>query len=188
MGASPYHCQFVDEELCIVIRTAEGARDDTRSRRQCVRQLSSMLCYSDAPTESRIRFEMLKEKQGPVIKLYVSREVLPQLPLLADIGSCTQTDPDSVNTTEGVSRDGNVTPACSAWGLVSLVLLMEGEVEVEEWFGSPDGDPALPAATLEVRLIKPAAAFNLHTDALASKEGIAACLILHLMCQWQSCM
>lgn len=41
---------------------------------------------------------------------------------------------------------------CSVWGLVSLLVLLEGAVGVEEWFdsGTHKSDPALPAQTLEV--------------------------------------
>jgi hypothetical protein len=42
-------------------------------------------------------------------------------------------------------------PPCHMWGLVSLLLLIEGQVKMSEWFAGADTDPSLVAQTWKVR-------------------------------------
>ena len=106
------------------------------------RQCESHILYH--PTE---KFTLKTDGRfsASVTEVTIHRALLESLPLLQDLKSST--------------NDG--TPAqvdlpCSLWGLVSLLVLLEGSVTVKEWFG---GDPEhqdanLPSMTLQVQHCK----------------------------------
>ena len=122
----------------VIIRFAPdepGARRlDSMAERQCKRHILAH------PSE---QFSLKTDGRFPasVIAVTIDGALLERLPLLQDVRSSTN----------------NVEPAEMEllWGLVSLLILLEGSVGVEEWFG---GDPrllaaSLPGSTLLVRVL-----------------------------------
>ena len=81
----------------------------------------------------------------------MQRGLLEKLPLLHDIAKST----DSVSCASTPQQAADMMLPCSVWGLISLLLVAEGAVGVQQWFGSgsADCDPSLPAQTLEARLL-----------------------------------
>ena len=65
---------------------------------------------------------------------------MEELPLLQDI---------SQNTSPSTDAHADLELPCSVWGIVSLLLLLEGSVKLAHWFGG-DCDHSLPAQTLLV--------------------------------------
>ena len=73
--------------------------------------------------------------------------------LLHDIGSNTS-DVERVSDVKKMTNGAEIHLPSSVWGLMSLLLLLEGCVLVQDWFETNwhTNDPSLPAQTVEVRL------------------------------------
>lgn len=80
-----------------------------------------------------------------VVKVIVeiSFPLLSQIPLLADI--CEST----VGTPRANKKTSFHAP-CPAWGLLSLLLLMENSVKMQHWLGGAESAPSLAGLTLQV--------------------------------------
>lgn len=76
---------------------------------------------------------------APVIKVAFQPSLIDRLPLLKGVQHSTTND----------SNPAEIELPCSPWGLASLLILLEGSVSVEQWFGGDPGlqDPALPVHT-----------------------------------------
>ena len=80
----------------------------------------------------------------------VSLPLLRQIPLLFDIYEST------VDTSSGSKKTSFQAP-CPAWGLISLLYLMERSVKMQQWLGGADAAPGLAGLTLQVCWILPEA-------------------------------
>lgn len=91
---------------------------------------------------------------APVVEVKIQPCLLQQLPVLADIaGSTEDAGAESLAKQEETEpAEINLELPCSIWGLVSVLIIIEG-VSLRRWFRSnaPDCDPSLPVQTLEVR-------------------------------------
>ena len=74
----------------------------------------------------------------------ISFPLLRKIPLLADI--C-----DSTVGTTGANTKTTFHAPCPAWGLLSLLLLMENAVKMQHWLGGAESAPSLAGLTLQVR-------------------------------------
>lgn len=71
-----------------------------------------------------------------------------QVPLLHDIAYSTENGADTTSNAFSATASKLFS---MFWGFVSLLVLLEGQVTVEEWFGDPSAfNESLPAQTLEV--------------------------------------
>ena len=80
---------------------------------------------------------------APLTEVAFQSSLVEKLPYLCDVQHSTNSN-----------KPAEVELPCPLWGLVSLLILLEGSVGVEEWFG---GDPetldaSLPGHTLLVRV------------------------------------
>lgn len=88
----------------------------------------------------------------PVVEVLIQSKLVQLIPLLQDVAGNTATDGDGYSDLEVVEeREARLALPCSVWGLVSLLLLEEGNVDIEHWFEGPYTHPALHMQTLEVR-------------------------------------
>lgn len=74
----------------------------------------------------------------------ISFPLLNQIPLLADI--CESTAVVSGERKKPVAFHA----PCPAWGLLSLLFLMEKSVKMQHWLGGPESAPDLAGLTLQV--------------------------------------
>jgi hypothetical protein len=148
----------------VVVQPADASAAERRAYNSAHRQCTLHL-VSHAPTLFDV--ETSGKLSCPVTEVHIKAELLQKLPLLQDVSKSTadvESEPHQ-NRTKKLVEDSEEQDSgheyvdtalpCSVWGLVSLLLLLlEGEVEVEEWFdsGKPESDAALPAQTLEVLL------------------------------------
>lgn len=93
---------------------------------------------------------------SPVTEVSLLRTgaLLEQLPLLSEIDSSTgsnlrrQSDEESSR-----NQTAEFCLPCSVWGMVSLLLLLEGSASmIRPWFADPSADPSLINQTLQERL------------------------------------
>lgn len=90
------------------------------------------------------------------IEVVIQDSLLEKLPLLHDVvkSTCSVARMAQHGLVEGNREHqvASISLSCSVWGLVSLLLLLEGAVTMKHWFASccPDSDSGLPAQTLEV--------------------------------------
>lgn len=82
---------------------------------------------------------------APAVEVALQAAMLERLPLLHDVEDSTAND----------SKPAAVELPCTVWGLVSLLILLQGNLTVDEWFGFGRDphvqDASLPANTLVVR-------------------------------------
>lgn len=83
---------------------------------------------------------------APQTDVAINSSLLAQLPLLLDVSQSTeQPKPDKKRTFMRLP--------CSVWGLVSLLVLLEGGVTIDSWFrrdrDARDLDASLPAQTMK---------------------------------------
>lgn len=112
---------------------AVEARRYSSAQRQCLLQMvASPPHSSECETSGKV--------SAPRTELTLQQDVMEELPLLQDI---------SQNTSPSTDAHADLELPCSVWGIVSLLLLLEGSVKLAHWFGG-DCDPSLPAQTLLV--------------------------------------
>lgn len=146
---------FHDNTVTVLVSQPADASSAEReaynsAHRQCLGHL-----ISHSP--SHFDVQISGRTSAPVVEVVVQRSLAAKLQLLQDIASSTASDcsaDGSVHTTDMMMP-------CSIWGFISLLLLAEGGVTAQQWFGncpcsqclqgSTDCDPSLPAQTLEVR-------------------------------------
>jgi hypothetical protein len=82
---------------------------------------------------------------SPHVDVVIRQSSLHSIPLLSDIWQEALAD----NFTKSVEVPFE--PPCSVWSLVSVMLLLEGDVTIDFWLGAEEHDVSLAAQTLEVR-------------------------------------
>lgn len=114
---------------------------------------------TDTPTAFHVNFLECNAVSGVETEVVIQSSLLAKLPLLQDVAKSTGAVAELTNEeydagliTQREPQVANMELSCSVWGLVSLLLLLEGDVTMKHWFASccPDSDPGLPAQTLEV--------------------------------------
>ena len=88
------------------------------------------------------------------VHLTVQNALLQKLPYIAELQKQKLGDQaGQKKASKGTEASHKVpfNPGCSMWGLVSLLLLVENEVQLERWFGDEDSDASLATHTLLVR-------------------------------------
>lgn len=148
--------QFTGSGACVTVKQPALATGSDRAaynaaHRQCWGHL--ML---HPPASFDVAFS--GSARSPVTEVSIQGDLLEELPLLSDIASCALTsEPREHTPAEDASASASEVPAIdlpfSVWGLVSLLLLMEGSVAVSDWFAAsrPDAHAGLAAETLTVR-------------------------------------
>ena len=144
-----------DAVRVVVSQPAEVSSEEREAYNSAHRQC--LLHFVSRPAK-QFKFVMSGDTSAPVVEVVVQRGLLEKLPLLHDIADST--DADCIETesdTQAWETAGKacIMLPCSVWGLVSLLLVAEGAVSVQQWFGSgsADCDPSLPAQTFEARLL-----------------------------------
>lgn len=93
---------------------------------------------------------------SPVIEVSVLREgsLLQQIPLLCEIDSSTdgqqghnQSDEE---TGDSIKQAAQFRLPCPIWGMISVLILLEGAVGIKPWFAEASSDPSLAQQTLQV--------------------------------------
>lgn len=91
---------------------------------------------------------------SPIIEVILPRTgaLLQQLPLLSEIDSSTGSSRERQPDEEGIgNRTADFNLPCSVWGVVSLLLLLEGSASmIKPWFADLSADPGLVNQTLQV--------------------------------------
>lgn len=72
------------------------------------------------------------------IELVIQNALLNKLPRLATLKRMSAS-----GSSPGGAREAQFDPPCSVWGLVSLLLLIEGQVEMLQWFSGRTAIPVL---------------------------------------------
>lgn len=138
---------FISENSVSVV--AKQPKDRTDAERQAYNSAYRQ-CWGHLMSKPGLEFdvEVTGRASAPGTEVVIQWSLLEKLPLLHDIASNTSSAEASADE-QGVEM---LLP-CSVWGLVSLLVLLEGRVTVRQWFESdwPANDPSLPAQTLEVR-------------------------------------
>jgi hypothetical protein len=116
-------------------------------------------CYAQMLARKSHLFEV--EASGkvscPVIEIHIQAQLIEKISLLFDVSrSLSERAGDSAAESPEVEQNAiqisDLQLPCSVWGFVSLLLLLEGGLTVDEWFcsGRRESDASLPAQTLEV--------------------------------------
>ena len=118
----------------------------------------------------RVSVRLDRHVPAPVTEVIFEEAFVEQLPLLREVQDSTD-----------AAKGSHVQLPCSSWGLVSLLILLEGSVGVEEWFG---GDPetldaSLPGHTLQVRLSMMNIASVVSWVAICSSTSLLLAWTLH---------
>lgn len=137
----------------VVVEQPEDATDAERAAYNSAHRQCWLHIVSHAPREFSVT--MTGNSKSPKTEVHIESALLNQLPLLCDAQACASASAPTATSGSGNTSQSN--PAalqlpCSVWGLVSLLLLLEGSMTVAQWFDSdkPEADAALPAQTLEV--------------------------------------
>lgn len=132
------HLELSHGAVCVRFSQSDGA-NSMAAERQCRTYIAS-----HTTKEFAVKLEGLLPT--PTVEVTFQSTLLEKLPLLKDIHSTTSD-----------SKQAQLDLPCSIWGLVSLLILLEGRVHVERWFtgisDQQDIDPSLPAHTLQVRFL-----------------------------------
>lgn len=107
--------------------------------RQC---LNALMTRSQKAFRAQINYNSSPGVAKVIIE--ISFPLLSKIPLLADI--C-----DSTVGTPGANKKTAFHAPCPAWGLLSLLLLMENSVKMQHWLGGAESAPSLAGLTLQVR-------------------------------------
>ena len=105
---------------------------------QCIEQL---LAHPPATFHTEFKGTNIE----PHLHVVLKSSALRALPLLGDIHEealCAKDEHDSVTVP--------FNPPCSVWSLVTVLLLLEGDVTIDGWLGHVENDVSLAARTLEV--------------------------------------
>ena len=146
--------QFTSTGVKVVVKQPATAARTTRAAYNA----AHLQCWGHMMLQAPSRFDVAfsGSARSPETEVCIQGELLEELPLLADIASscaCSTDDVEPQPDVTALSKLSEVELPFSVWGLVSLLLLMEGSVAVGDWFGSarPDIDAGLPSETLAVR-------------------------------------
>lgn len=140
---SPSSCIVTFEEDCVRVVASEPENVTLEDKQ--VNAAAFALCWQHISMNPSHNFQflMLGSPAAPKYELQMEYSLVEKLPLLHDVA--TNADPtDDAAPMHMVS---------SIWGLVSLLILLDGEVTVQQWFeGGSRGHPiaSLPGQTLEV--------------------------------------
>lgn len=144
-AASIGQVQFTQDEARITIIKVPETYDFSdgkyffkRASQQCIERL---LQHPPATFHA----ELKGTNREPHLEVVLQTSAVKLLPLLSDIHeeAIASEQPD------GVTVPFN--PPCSVWSLVTVLLLLEGDVTIEAWLGNLEHDVTLAARTLEVR-------------------------------------
>lgn len=103
--------------------------------------------HLEAHPTTEFILQLLGSPSQPEYEVFISQRLLCQLPLLHDISCSTD---QSADTCANASSATAMKLFSVFWGFISLLVLIEGQVTVEEWFGDPSAfNETLPAQTLE---------------------------------------
>lgn len=105
--------------------------------RQCLNALMSR-----PPKAFRAQINYNSHPGVVKVKIDILYSLLNKIPLLADI--CE-------STAATASKKTAFHAPCPAWGLLSLLILMERSVKMQQWLGGADSAPSLAGMTLQVR-------------------------------------
>lgn len=152
---------FFSDSVCILVSQSHSNRRDeyNAARSQCwLRMLACPPCEFDV--------KLTGSASCPVIEVSVYNGLVGKLPLLSEVSE--NTDPDVEVPTQS---DKEIIPAdnkenvyignsggrtaelrlpCSVWGVVSLLLVLDKNINIEPWFDDVNSDPRLPEETLLV--------------------------------------
>lgn len=150
--------EFFSDSVRVVVQQPRDVTDAERdvynsAYRQCWAHMAT-----NPPKEFHVTF-LEDNHSGPETEVVIQSSLVEKLPLLQDVakstGAVAELTHDEFEDDLIVQRQpqvANMALSCSVWGLVSLLLLLEGNVTMKHWFASccPDSDPGLPAQTVEV--------------------------------------
>jgi hypothetical protein len=143
---------FTSEGVRVVVQQRDELEQSARrtynsAQRQCC---NHMLSYPPKGFDVAVSGRM----SAPVIEVSIQKRILQHLPLLADIVGSTEAEAEcsEKEASSEILVPVQISLPCSIWGLVSLLILIEGP-SLTHWFrsDSPDCDSSLPVQTLEVR-------------------------------------
>lgn len=144
------------------VRVAVHQLQDATAAERAVHNSAQRQCCSHISTNPPRQFQVNWIHDNPSeieTEVVIEASLLEKLPLLQDVAKSagcaarlTQDEFEDDLVCHKHPQAVNVSLSCSVWGLVSLLLLLEGAVTMQHWFasGCPDGDTGLPARTLEV--------------------------------------
>lgn len=126
--------RFTKPEDSTNARNSAGLHDHTK--RKSIEYLSSH-------DEASLSVNLDGPVQSPVMEVVLQKALIKKLPLLLNVESSTSG-----------SKPAEIKLPCTIWALVSLLILLEGEVTVQEWFEfkgeHSQEDEALPGDNLAV--------------------------------------
>jgi hypothetical protein len=109
------------------------------------------------PTSFRAHMTYTNKPKSMTVDVTVLAPLIEDIPLLADICGSTSKCRDStedctiVQSPKNNKRNKSMIDApVSVWGLISVLLLKEGVVNIDEWLAKSDVD--LPRQTIQVRI------------------------------------
>jgi hypothetical protein len=132
--------EFADTFACIEVDNIETPCSSSMTAcRQCLNALM-------AGTPKGFKAQVSYQSHPGVVKVivHISNNLLRKIPLLADISEST------ISNSSARKKTAFHAP-CPAWGLISLLLLMENCVKMQHWLGGAESAPSLAGLTLQVR-------------------------------------
>lgn len=161
-SASVGHVQFTQDEARITMvhvpetcESSDGKYNFKLASQQCIERL---LAFPPATFHAELQGTNVE----PHLHVVLKTSALKALPLLGDIHE----EALAVEEQDSVTVPFN--PPCSVWSLVTVLLLLEGDVTIEEWLGSVEHDVSLAARTLEVCFRFCASALIMHSSLIYS--------------------
>lgn len=136
------HCVLVMQQPC----SAATSNATSPSQLHCMKQLMTR-----TPATFSCRLNLAAESSG--VELTIQNALLRKLPFIASLQKQKLGEPagqKKASKSTDACHKAPFNPTCSMWGLVSLLLLIEKEVQIERWLGDVDSDPALATHTLQV--------------------------------------
>lgn len=145
--------EMFDTHCCVVMQQPVSAASSngtctSPSQMYCMKQLMTR-----TPATFSCSLKLSAESSG--VELIIQNALLHKLPYLASLQKqklAEQAGQKKSSSAAETSLKSAFNPPCPMWGLVSLLLLIEKQVQMERWLGHIDSDPALATHTLQVRL------------------------------------
>lgn len=149
------HVYFLKESVRVVVKQPNFKQAPESNRKlyhSAQRQCCSRLMM-DPPQAFDV--DVSGSVSAPTITVTIEKSLMEKLPLLATIGNSTvDEDEDDLMPEESEEnvKATQVELPCTVWALVSLLVLLEGNVSCQQWFQGTvsDSDASLPAQTVEV--------------------------------------